>query len=218
VKSYTQHGFINHYHPYNGVYCVQFRFLFSIFALCGISSSYAMAQQSALNYLANNTVLIVRHSEKPDSGPGLTPMGETRAQLYAKYFEPFKDAGLPIPVDSLYAGADSKSSSRPRLTLEPLSKATGLPLHLNVGTKEPEALVLELKTEAHGRHPLIAWRHGDMPGLLTAFGASPDKLLPGGKWPDDVFDWVIVLTMGPDGQLISTKVIHEQLKVPVPAP
>ena len=174
--------------------------------------------QSAPNYLANNTVLIIRHSEKPESGPGLTPMGEARAQLYAKYFEPFLEDGLSIPVDSLYAGTDSKNSMRPRLTLEPLSKATGFPLHLNVGTKDSGALVLELKTEAHGKHPLIAWRHGDIPALLTAFGASPAKLLPNGQWPDDVFDWVIVLTMGPDGQLSSARLIHEQLQVPASLP
>jgi broad specificity phosphatase PhoE len=174
--------------------------------------------QSTANYLANNTVLIVRHAEKPESGTGLTPLGEARARLYAKYFEPFQEDGLSIPVDCLYAGADSKNSIRPRLTLEPLSKATGLPLHLNVGTKESAALVLELKTEAHGRYPLVAWRHGEIPALLTAFGASPEKLLPNGRWPDDVFDWVIVLTIGPDGQLASAKVIHEQLKVPVLVP
>jgi broad specificity phosphatase PhoE len=84
--------------------------------------------QSTANYLANNTVLIVRHAEKPESGTGLTPLGEARARLYAKYFEPFQEDGLSIPVDCLYAGADSKNSIRPRLTLEPLSKATGLPL------------------------------------------------------------------------------------------
>lgn len=195
---------------------MRFRVL-TILALCGISCSSALAQSTA-NYLANNKVLIVRHAEKPESGTGLAPLGEARARLYAKYFEPFQEEGLSIPVDCLYAGADSKNSIRPRLTLEPLSKATGLPLHLKVGTKDSAALVLELKTEAHGRYPLVAWRHGEIPALLTAFGAAPEKLLPNGRWPDDVFDWVIVLTMGPDGQLASAKVIHEQLKVPVLAP
>jgi hypothetical protein len=177
-----------------------------------IGSSSAPAQ-SATNYLANNTILIVRHSEKPETGNGLTPRGEARARLYAKYFQPFQEEGLSIPVDCLYAGADSQSSIRPRLTLEPLSKATGLPLHLKVGTKDSEALVRELRTEAHGRHPLIAWRHGEIPALLTAFGASSEKLLPNGKWPDDVFDWVIMLKMGPDGQLSSARLIHERLKM-----
>ncbi len=193
------------------------RFIFAHLVLCVACSLYAQSQ-SAQNYLADNTVLIVRHAEKPENGTGLTPMGEARAQLYAKYFEPFQEQGYSIPVDCLYAGADSKNSIRPRLTLEPLGKAIGLPIHLKVGTKDSEALVLQLKTEAHGRHPLIAWRHGEIPALLAAFGASPEKLLPNGKWPDDVFDWVIMLNMGPDGQLVSAKLIREQLKIPASAP
>jgi hypothetical protein len=192
-----------------------FKVVYAVLSLSMISSLCAQSQ-TAQDYLANNTVLIIRHSEKPETGHGLTALGEARARLYAKYFRPFQEEGLSISVDSLYAGADSKSSIRPRLTLEPLSKAAGLPIHLNVGTKDPETLVRELRTEAHGRHPLIAWRHGEIPALLTAFGASPEKLLPNGKWPDDVFDWVIMLDMGADGQLSSARVIHEQLKMPSP--
>jgi len=196
---------------------MRFRVLLMVGVLNGVFSTF-MEAQPAKNYLANNTVLIIRHSEKPDTGTGLTPTGEARARLYVKYFQPFQEQGFSVPVDCLYAGADSEKSFRPRLTLEPLSKATGLPLHLKVGTKDSEALALELKTEAHGQHPLIAWRHGDIPALLTAFGASPEKILPNGKWPDDVFDWVIVLTMGPEGQLSTARVIHEQLQVPVSLP
>src|SRR5271170_4999638 len=172
------------------------------------------AAQEVRNYLANNTVLIIRHSEKPDTGTGLNAAGEIRARLYTKYFQPFQEEGLSIQVDSLYAGADSKNSYRPRLTLEPLSKSSGMPLHSNLGTKDSELLVQALRTEAHGQHPLIAWRHGEIPTLLRAFGASPEELLPNGQWPDDVFDWVIVLNMGPDGKLISAKRIRENLKLP----
>jgi hypothetical protein len=196
---------------------MRFRLSPAVLTLCMIPS-LAVQAQSAQNYLANNTVLIVRHTEKPEAGTGLTPQGEERARLYAKYFQPFEEEGLSIPVDSLYAGADSKNSFRPRLSLEPLSKATGMPLHLKVGTKDSELLVTELKTEPHGQHPLIAWRHGEIPTLLKAFGASPEKLLPNGIWPDDVFDWVIVLTTGPDGQVTSARVVHEHLKVQIRTP
>ena len=182
-----------------------------------ILSNFSSAQQTR-NYLANNTVLIIRHSEKPDTGTGLNAAGEVRARLYTKYFQPFQEEGLSIQVDSLYAGADSKNSLRPRLTLEPLSKSSGMPLHSNFGTKDSDLLVRELKTEAHGQHPLIAWRHGEIPALLRAFGASPDKLLPSGQWPDDVFDWVVVLNMGPDGQVTSAKLIHQSLKLPLSTP
>jgi hypothetical protein len=196
---------------------MKYRVILAILFLSVIGSASAQPQ-SAPNHLANNTILIVRHSEKPATGTGLTPQGEARAQLYVKYFQPFQEEGLSILVDSLYAGADSASSIRPRLTLEPLSKATGLPLHHKIGTNESEALVQELKTEPHGKLPLIAWRRGEIPALLTAFGASPDKLLPNGKWPDDIYDWVILLNIGPDGQLSSAKLIHEHLTVPVSTP
>jgi hypothetical protein len=190
--------------------------LLAISALVPVSFQPAPAQQPQnhiQDHLANNTVLIIRHSEKPETGNGLTAQGEERARLYVKYFQPFQDQQSPIEVDSLYAGADSKNSIRPRLTLEPLSKATNLPINSSISSKDSAALVAELRSHPHGHGPLIAWRHGEMPALLSAFGASPDKLLPNGKWPDDVFDWVVVLTMGPDGQLVSQKLIHEQLTV-----
>lgn len=107
---------------------------------------------------------------------------------------------------------------RPRLTLEPLSESSGMPLHSNIGTKDSELLVQALRTEAHGQHPLIAWRHAEIPTLLRAFGASPEDLLPNGQWPDQVFDWVIVLNMGPDGKLTSAKRIRQSLKLPVSTP
>ena len=189
--------------------------------LCGTvpmatgSGQRALAQ-AAPDYLANNTVLIIRHSEKPTQGSGLTPQGEARAKAYIKYFQNFRDGDLAFGVDGLYAGADSAESMRPRLTLEPLHAATGMALHDSVGTKESAKLVDELRTTQHGVHPLVAWRHGQIPALLTAFGASPEALLPGGKWPDEVFDWVIALSFNSKGQLASQRLIHEDLRIAVP--
>jgi hypothetical protein len=186
--------------------------LLAVFTLIPVYSQAAQAQQPQ-NNLANNTVLIIRHSEKPETGNGLTAQGEERARLYAKYFQPFNDQAPQIKVDSLYAGADSKSSVRPRLTLEPLSKASNLPINSSISSKDSEALVAELKSHPHGHYPLVAWRHSELPALIAAFGGSPEKLLPNGQWPDDVFDWVVVLTIGPDGQLVSQRLIHQRLTV-----
>jgi hypothetical protein len=168
---------------------------------------------TAPDHLAGNTILIVRHAEKPLLGRELTRAGEARANAYIHYFEPFHEGGLNIRVNALYSGSDSPDSVRPRLTLEPLSRATGLPLDSSISTKEPAALVTLLRTQPHGNHPLVAWRHGSVPALLTAFGASPD-LIPGGKWPDDTYDWVIVLTFDNSGQLRSSRLLKENLKVP----
>ena len=174
-------------------------------------SGQALAQ-AVPNHLAGDTVLIIRHAEKPVTGSGLTEQGEARARAYVQYFEPFREQNINLKVDALYSGADSYNSLRPRLTLEPLSKATGIPLHSTVNTKHPEDLVAQLKSEAHGHTPLIAWRHGQIPALLRAFGASPEKLLPDGVWPDDVFDNVIILRFDQAGHLTSQKLVHEILQ------
>ncbi len=171
-----------------------------------------LAQKPAPNYLAGNTVLIVRHAEKPESGRDLTPSGEARARAYSLYFEPFHERGWNIRVDALFAGADSENSVRPRLTLEPMSKATGLKLDASIGTKQPEKLVELLRSEVHGTHPLIAWRHGEIPDLMRAFGASA-TLIPGNKWPDNVYDWVIILKFNQDGVVERQDLIQEHLDV-----
>lgn len=165
------------------------------------------------DFLAGNTVLIIRHAEKPVSGTELTPAGQARAQAYTHYFEPFREDQLNFSVDALYAGADSESSVRPRQTLEPLSKSIGLKLDTSVSTKDPAALVAHLRSTPHGAHPLVAWRHGQIPALLAAFGASP-TLLPNSKWPDNTFDWVVVLQFNAGGQLASARLVKEHLVLP----
>lgn len=177
------------------------------FSLCGETPADT---PSTHDHLSGNTVFIVRHAEKPPLGRELTPTGQARARAYIHYFEPFHDGGLNLRVNALYAGADSADSIRPRLTLEPLGHATGMPVDSSISTKDPDALVSLLRTQPHGNHPLIAWRHGSIPALLTAFGASPD-LIPGGKWPNDTYDWVIVLTFDSAGHLHSQRLVKEHL-------
>ncbi|MCG2991082.1 hypothetical protein, partial [Escherichia coli] len=75
--------------------------------------------------LADATIAIIRHGEKPDSGTGLSPAGEKRAQAYSAYFQHLTLDGRPFRPDTLIATADSKNSARERLTLEPLSQALG---------------------------------------------------------------------------------------------
>src|ERR1700722_2723870 len=73
--------------------------------------------------LANAVVIVIRHGEKPDDGTGLTPAGEARAKAYVKYFADYQVDGQPLHLDKIFATADSKSSFRERLTVEPLAKA-----------------------------------------------------------------------------------------------
>jgi hypothetical protein len=161
--------------------------------------------------LKDTTVLVIRHAEKPDEGYDLTPVGYQRAKAYVRYFQNLTIDGKPVTLDHLFAAADSKGSHRPRLTLEPLSKATGLPIDQRFEAKQYQGLASDLRAKPHGAQILICWHHGDIPELLQALGANPEKLLPHGKWPDDVFGWMIQLRYNDKGELVGAKRINENL-------
>jgi len=173
----------------------------------------AHAAGDSTSGLADATVLIVRHGEKPDGGTGLSPEGEARAQAYVAYFQPFMLDGTPFRPDMLVASTDSKNSARERLTLTPLSEALKLPIDQRFADKDVKALVAALATETHGKSILIAWHHGELGKLIKAFGADSKTLLPNGKWPGDVFNWVVVLRFDHAGHLVpgSARVIEEKL-------
>jgi hypothetical protein len=166
------------------------------------------------NALGDAVVLIIRHAEKPDKGVTLSPEGRQRAEAYVHYFQHFAVDGQPLGLDYLVATADSSGSERPRLTLEPLGKALGLKIDQRFKSKQCEELAEDLRAHPRGKHILICWHHGKIPQLVTALGADAEQLLPGGKWPDDQFGWVLELHYDRHGQLIprEAKRIEEHLE------
>ena len=163
------------------------------------------------NALKNAVILVIRHAEKPDAGSGLSAAGEARAAAYVNYFKNFKVEGQPLKLDCLFAAADSKASHRPRLTIEPTSKALGLDINSRFKAGDFQGLADEIRSQPHGQAILIAWHHGKIPSLLRALGADPDQVIPKGKWPDDVFGWLIQLRYDSDGHLMEAKRINEKL-------
>ncbi len=161
--------------------------------------------------LANITLLVVRHAEKPiDAGDrGLSPAGEARAKAYANYFQYFSVDGAPVAIDTLIASSDSNESARPRLTLEPLSKATGIAIQTPFANKQVKDAARWIEAGQTHKAALIAWHHGKLTKLLEKLGADPSTLLPGGDWPDDVYNWVIVLRYDASGNLSEAKRIVE---------
>src|SRR5579872_3669598 len=97
---------------------------FSLLALVLSTPSFAAPADS--RPLKDTIILIIRHAEKPETGQGLSPAGQQRAEACVHYFKNFTVDAKPLKLDSLFATADSKGSQRPRLTLEPLGNALGL--------------------------------------------------------------------------------------------
>jgi hypothetical protein len=161
----------------------------------------------------NSVVLIIRHAENGGPGRDLAPRGKERAEAYKNYFLNFTVDSKRLEPAVVFAAKDSKQSHRPRLTLEPFAKAAKLKIDARFGNNQSTELAAALRTTEQGKVILISWRHGDIPDLLRALGAKPEALLPRGKWPGSVYDWVILLSYDHDGRLItgSSKRINEHL-------
>jgi hypothetical protein len=162
----------------------------------------------------NAVILIIRHAEKPDAGPDLSPAGRERAAAYPAYFKTFMVGPKPLQLDAIYATADSKESHRPRLTVEPLSRALGLKIHDRFKDKDFAQLAADISAKSE-KNILICWHHGETPGLLGALGAEPVALLPKGKWPAAEFGWVLELHYDGEGRLIpgETRRVEVNLKL-----
>jgi hypothetical protein len=188
------------------------------FILCGLLTLMVATTSFARLYpdknpaaLKNTVILIIRHAEKPDDGFDLSPAGQERAKLYVNYFKNYSIDSTPLKIDCIFAAADSKDSHRPRLTIEPFSKAAGLPIDDRFKDKDFQELADEILSKPHGQAILISWHHEEIPQLIQALGANPNQFFTNAKWPADVFGWVIQLRYDAVGHLIEAKRINENL-------
>lgn len=187
-------------------------FIGVLFLLGAITSAFS-GQPAAVDSspLKDAVILIIRHAEKPAEGFELSPAGKIRAEAYVRYFKKFTIDGKPVKLDYLFSSADSAKSHRPRLTIEPLSKALGIKIDSRFADDDFAKLAAEIQNHPHGRNILICWHHGKIPDLLSAFGVDPKRLLPAGKWPNDVFGWLIQLRYDKNGKLLDASCINEDL-------
>jgi hypothetical protein len=161
----------------------------------------------------NSVVLIIRHAEDAGSGDGISPLGQERADAYKNYFLNFTVDSKRREPQAIFAAKDSSKSHRPRLTVEPFAKAAELRIDTRFGNNQSTELAAHLRANQQGKVILICWRHPYVPALLRALGANPESLLPRGKWPGSVYDWVILLSFDQNGRLIpaNTRRITEHL-------
>jgi hypothetical protein len=168
-----------------------------LFPLCGTLTAALLASVAAEAGPKNATVMIIRHAEDPEAGPGISAAGEARAKFYAGYSWP---GGRP---SLLIAASDSKKSQRPRLTLEPLSRATGMPINAGFNDENPGGVARYLSKAGSDKTTLIAWRQGETPKLISALGGQPAAFLPGGDWPNHVYNWTVVLKFDANGDVVA---------------
>jgi hypothetical protein len=189
--------------------CLLYRRLFIAIFLASTPTLAADSQEGPKNAV----VLIIRHAEDGGIGRDLAPRGHERAEAYKNYFLNFTVDSKRLEPDAIFAAKDSKQSHRPRLTVEPFAKAAKLRIDARFGNNRSTELAADLRANHQKKVILICWRHPYIPALLRALGAKPEDFLPKGKWPDSVYDWVILLSYDQEGRLIpgSTRRINEHL-------
>src|SRR5260370_5062640 len=90
-------------------------------------------------------VLIIRHAEDADSGEGISPRGQERAEAYKNYFLNFTVDSKRQEPAVIFAAKDSKKSHRPRLTMEPFPKEANLKIDTRFANHQYAALASPLR-------------------------------------------------------------------------
>ena len=159
--------------------------------------------------MPHQTVLIIRHAEKPAPGDGdgvdasggpdhrsLTPRGWQRAGAWAELFLPAlnQPAELPKPTAlfasapashaEIAAGAGGSKSRRPLETIAPLAAKLGLDVDLRF-VKDKEADLVAALANTPGV-ALVCWQHENIAAIAKAL--APHATDIPAHWPDECFN------------------------------
>jgi hypothetical protein len=178
----------------------------SVFLLRMLSGGTGAAAETAS---AVETILFIRHGEKPVDGLGqLSCRGLNRslaipAVLRRKYGR-LDAVFAPNPAEAKSDGpgddeADRASYDyvRPLATAEPTAVGFGLPIHAAIGFRETEKLQAALlEPRYRGATVLVAWEHHMIrevvKGMLRDLGGEASAVP---KWPSDDFDSIWRVTI-----------------------
>ena len=171
----------------------------------------------AVTAQADETIIFIRHGEKPATGLGqLDCRGLNRALklpgvIGAMFGRP--DAILaPDPATRKADGGVLYDYVRPLATIEPTAIAFGLPVDARIGFNDSVGLLAELrKSDYRDKTLLVAWEHGIINEvectLITGSGCDFEKDGGGGKksgevvkWSRDDFDRIDIVRIGASGK------------------
>jgi hypothetical protein len=159
-----------------------------------------------------DTILIIRHAEKPEEGgdsavdasgapdsKSLTPRGWQRSGAWAELFAPSLGqqrvlpkltavfASAPASHKEIAAGNGGSKSRRPLETVTPLAAKLGIQVDLRYGKGNEADLATTISTTKGV--VLVCWQHEDIVAIATAI-VPLDSKGPGipAQWPGTCFN------------------------------
>jgi hypothetical protein len=191
-------------------------------AVVALSFSVALVDGiAAKDEGAVETIVFIRHGEKPEGGFGqLNCQGLNRALALAPTIA--KSFGSP---DALFAPNPSRPKEdagnlydyvRPLATIEPTAILFGLPVDVSLDIYDREGLQAALeKRRAPDRNAfiLVAWEHKQIApivrALLTAHGADAAMLKEVKDWEGKDFDSMYIVRIGQLGDTTKATFEHK---------
>ena len=162
------------------------------------------------------TIVFIRHGEKPDKGLGqLNCKGLNRAlalpSVIAKLFGRPSVIFAPDPSDRKVDDGEPYDYVRPLATIEPTAISLGLPVNASIGVSKMDQLQVALEQPLNRNGLiLVAWEHKLIENivrmLLNAHGGDA-AVVP--KWHGDDFDSIYVVTMKWTGDTAKATFVHQ---------
>ncbi|HVE10997.1 MAG TPA: histidine phosphatase family protein [Paraburkholderia sp.] len=180
----------------------------------------ATAQPADAEPGATQTIVMVRHGEKPDSGLGqLNCQGLNRALALPRVIE--AKYGRP---DAIFAPDPSKQKNdrgtkydyvRPLATIEPTAIYFGLPVNASIGFKNADKLTDALLAPRYQKSlVVVAWEHAVVEqvarSIVTRYGGDAASV-PRWQSPDYDSIYVVRITQRANGPVVSFAAEHEGL-------
>jgi hypothetical protein len=151
---------------------------------------------------ADETIVMIRHGEKPDAGLGqLNCQGLNRALALPNVLQ--KKFGTPSAIFAPNPGVQKNDQGqlynyiRPLATIEPTAISLGLPVNTQYGLEDIEHLQTALESSAYKDATIyVAWEHRLLVQvarkIMAENGGNPD-VVP--EWKGSDFDSIYIVTL-----------------------
>lgn len=143
-------------------------------------------------------ILLLRHAEKPPTGPELSEKGWQRARALTRVFHERSEILRFGPPAALYAMAPSTKGASVRAiqTLQFVAQDLKLPIIANVVRDDFETMLDEIRTTPayDGKMVVICWEHDVLEDIAQSLGVAPKP-----KYPGKIFDRLWRVSFNPSG-------------------
>ncbi|MGG2019517.1 histidine phosphatase family protein [Pseudomonas protegens] len=175
------------------------------FATIAMPLSLGFFERQVTPIDGTQTLVFLRHAEKPDQGMGqLNCQGLNRAlDLSTTLPERFGNADYVFaanPLRHVEEGSQDQRYSyiRPLMTIGPSAIRLGLPVNIDFGANDTDELADEfLREQYHNATVYTAWSRGYLPELINAVAGKVlgEERMIVEDWRRDDFDTLYVLTL-----------------------